>query len=314
MKAITALSTALASNIPYSFLKAAGSFLGLAAYAVDKRHRMIVKHNLHFIFPDYTKKVVTSVSRNVFINTAITFLEIIQLIYASNEHLQQKVEIFDPANQSQFIKNQGRVIFVSAHIGNWEIPPLFVSMYFKKPMQLVARPLDADVLNRLMLDLRTRFGSTIIDKKGALQKLARALRNEQPIGLLVDQDIRPNEAIKANFLGKAVNAAPSVAWLARRYDCQVVPVFSYRKTNGKLVMEIKPPVALVQTQNPKDDVLTNTQIINDAISDLIRGHVDQWFWFHKRWKRYYPEIYPEELKRLKRLAKKKVKKRQRARQ
>ena len=300
----------LISEIPFFPLRVLGTFLGLTAYALDKRHRSIVRHNLHFIFPEYSKERLTHLSRKIFINTAVTFLEILQLFCSSGRHLRNKMEIDDPSKSLALLINQTRLILITAHMGNWEVPNLFISKYFKKPIVSVVRPLDSEILNQIMVDFRTRYGSTLIDKKGALQKLARALRYDETIGLLIDQDIRPKEAIKAKLLGKYVNTTPSVAWLANRYACPVIPIFCVRKPNGKLVMKINPPLKLVKTQNPKDDILTNTQIINDSISNAIREYADQWFWFHKRWKRYYPEIYPEEIKRLARLKKKKAKKRQ----
>ena len=28
-----------------------------------------------------------------------------------------------------------------------------------------------------------------------------------------------------------------------------------------------------------------TQALNDSLEHLVRKHLDQWFWIHKRWKR-----------------------------
>jgi len=285
-----------------------GDTLGVIAFAIDKRHRLVVKRNLRFIFPDHPHETINRLALRVFKNTSLTFLEILQLICSTEKQLLERVEIHGLRNFSDTLKGQGRLILISAHLGNWEVPPLFWSMFFKTPLFLVARPLDHPLLNRWIMGFRTRYGSTVIDKKGALQKLARSLRNNQSIGMLIDQDIRPSEAIKVNFLGKAVNSTPSVAWLARRYDALVVPVFCMRKPDGKLIMEINPPLNLIRTNHLKDDLLRNTQIINDSVSRAVLKNVDQWFWFHKRWKRYYPDLYAEETKRIKRLQKKKQKK------
>ena len=282
-----------------------GKSMGTVAYAVDKRHRMVVKRNLRFIFPLHPDGEITRLTLRIFQNTGITFLEILQLIYTPPEALRKKVIIDDPENYLEIYRHHKKVILVSAHMGNWEVPPLFWSMLFK-PLLLVARPLDSPLLNRMMTGFRTRHGSMIIDKKGALQKLARGLRDNQPIGMLMDHDVRPAEAIKVNFLGKAVNSTPSVAWLAGRYDCPVVPVFCTREPDGKLRMRVNPPLNLARTDNPKNDLLTNSQIINDAISKAVLENVDQWFWFHKRWKRYYPDLYPEENRRIKKLNLKKA--------
>jgi lauroyl/myristoyl acyltransferase len=32
------------------------------------------------------------------------------------------------------------------------------------------------------------------------------------------------------------------------------------------------------------------QLITDAVEDMIRKYPEQWFWVHKRWKKYYPDF------------------------
>ena len=302
----------LVAQIPFSVIAGIGKFLGMVAYAVDKRHRMVVKHNLSFIFPNHSPAQNRLIARNVFSNTAITFLDILQIVCSSREQVRQRISLYPSQSLIDQLMKMDKFIIVSAHMGNWEAIPLSTALYFNKPLQVVVRPLDSPILNRLIENFRGQFGNTFIDKKGALQKLARTLRDGHSIGMLIDQDIRPKEAVKANFLGKAVNTTPAVAWLAQRYNCPVVPIFCLRESDGELVIKLAPPLALKRTNNPKEDVLTNTQIINDAVSKAVLEHVDQWFWFHKRWKRYYPDIYPEEIKRLDRLEKKKAKKRLKA--
>ncbi|MBU4317358.1 MAG: hypothetical protein KKF30_08795 [Proteobacteria bacterium] len=294
----TRIIKTLISNIPFLLLRGMGNILGWIAFAIDKRHRMVVKRNLRFIFPGYSHERLNRLALRVFQNTGLTFLEIIQLIFSSEDQMRKRVEILDAGNHIEALERHSRLILISAHLGNWEVPPLFWAMYFKTPLLGVVRPLDSKRLNRIMVNFRTRYGSTIIAKKSALQKLARGLRKHQSIGMLIDHDVKPSEAIKSNFLGKTVNATPSVAWLARQYNCPVVPVFCIRKPDGKLIMEINPPLNLIRTKNREEDLLVNTQIINDSISKAVLKNVDQWFWFHKRWKRYYPDLYPEETKRL----------------
>jgi KDO2-lipid IV(A) lauroyltransferase len=48
-----------------------------------------------------------------------------------------------------------------------------------------------------------------------------------------------------------------------------------------------------QTGDMRSDIQTNTQIITDVVEAAVREYPDQWFWVHKRWKKYYPDLYPE---------------------
>ena len=304
-KIINALK-AFVAMVPYTWLKALAWPIAMAAYAGDKRHRVIVKRNLKFIFPEYDRRQIDHITRQVFINTGITLFEILQFFCYSRKHFYQKIIFCCDAETLDLVKKDKSIIFISGHIGNWESVPFATSLFFHTSIQVVQRPLDMEMLDRLMTRSRTRYGNMMVAKNGALQKLARTLRGGNSVGMIVDQDVRPAQAIKADFLGKATNTSPAAAFLAGRYGCPVAPIFCFRNQKGQLKIDVKKPLALVKTKNPKADVRVNTQLINNAISEAIMAHVDQWFWFHKRWKRFYPDLYPEEARRLEREKRKKA--------
>ena len=58
-------------------------------------------------------------------------------------------------------------------------------------------------------------------------------------------------------------------------------------------MEVKSPLEIKWTGDLRFDVQTNTQVITDVVEKAVRKYPDQWFWVHKRWKKYYPHLYPE---------------------
>ena len=110
------------------------------------------------------------------------------------------------------------------------------------------------------------------------------------------------------FYGKKVTVTPAAAMLALRCKSPVLPVFCVREEDQKLTIIIEPPVQLVRTKDLRDDLSTNTQIMTDAIENAVRRYPDQWLWLHKRWKRFYPDLYPEYIARRKRRRAKKIKK------
>jgi KDO2-lipid IV(A) lauroyltransferase len=61
-----------------------------------------------------------------------------------------------------------------------------------------------------------------------------------------------------------------------------------------------------RTEGLRADLKTNTQIMTSAIEKAVSAYPEQWFWFHKRWKRHYPNLYPEDMARRQRRREKKV--------
>jgi len=170
---------------------------------------------------------------------------------------------------------------------------------------LVARQIQSNTLGRWIHRLRVRFGNIVLDKRRALPKMARTLRNGKALGLLIDQGTRLSEGVEVTFFGRTANATPAAALLARRYNSPVVMVFCIREADDRLTLVVEPPLALKRTDDLDADVQANTQIMTSTIEKAVRAYPEQWFWFHKRWKRHYPYLYPEDLARRQRRKEKK---------
>ncbi len=69
------------------------------------------------------------------------------------------------------------------------------------------------------------------------------------------------------------------AELALRYDALILPIAGVRQPDGlSFRVEVGEPV-------PHSDPITMMQALNDDLERLVRAHMEQWFWVHRRWKR-----------------------------
>jgi KDO2-lipid IV(A) lauroyltransferase len=188
------------------------------------------------------------------------------------------------------------VILISAHLGNWEMSAQFVSGLVKSSFVAVARKIRFKPFERWVNGLRTRFGGELIDKKGAMPAMRSALSQGKVLGILIDQG---GEGATAKFFGHDVQAHAAVALLALRSRCPVIPAFCVREANGFRII-LDSPLHLKRTSDLRADIQTNIQLMMDAVEKAIRAYPDQWFWFHKRWKAFYPQLYREDVKKAKR--------------
>jgi len=289
--------TAFIANIPQKRIAGVGKLLGMLVYFVDPRHRRIVRRNLQFTHPEWSLDRIQKLSRRIFQNLGVTVLEICQMTCFSREDILRKVRIKGKGNLLNATKSPRGIIMISAHLGNWEMSQLLVSCYLQKPMVLVARRIQSKMLDRWIHGLRVRFGSVVLDKKRALPKMARALQRGRVLGLLIDQGTKLSRGVEVSFFGRTTTATPAAAILARRYDSPVLPAFCVREADASLVLVVGPPLNLQKTDDPHADLKANTQIMTSAIEKAVRAYPEQWFWFHKRWKRHYPHLYREDLAR-----------------
>lgn len=298
--------TAFIASIPQKHIVSVGKLLGMLVYFVDLRHRRIVRRNLQFVHPEWSQDRIQKLSKRVFENLGVTLLEICQMTSFSREDILRKVRIRGKDNLLNAIKNPKGVILISAHIGNWEMGHQSISCYLQKPLVMVVRELQSKAFDQWILKLRARFGNTIIYKEGALPEMTQTLRQGKVLGLLIDQETKRSEGVDVTFFDRTVSATPSAALLAIRCKSPVLPVFCIREADSRLTLVVEPPLTMQRTGGLRADLKTNTQIMTSAIERAVRAYPEQWFWFHKRWKRHYPNLYPEDMARRQRRREKRV--------
>ena len=140
--------------------------------------------------------------------------------------------------------------------------------------------------------------------------MMRVLRRGEILGIMIDQGTKSSLGVKVTFFNKFVTATPAAALLAMRCNSPVLPVFCTRDDRGTLTITVEPPLSLERSDDLRADLKTNTQIMTNAIEKAVRKHPEQWFWVHKRWRKYYPNLYPENMDRRRRRRAKKIRMKQ----
>jgi KDO2-lipid IV(A) lauroyltransferase len=285
------------AQIPKTYILILGKILGTFLYHFDVYHRRIIRRNLQFSHPNSSRNQIQGLSKRIFRHFGIAILEVLQMACSTCEEMLKNVQIEGEKIFSEALAKQKGVIVISAHLGNWEMALQYCPCYLQMPLTGVAKKLRNSILDRVVHKLRTRFGNKIIYKKGALPEMTQTLRQGQILGLLMDVS-RRFEGVEVQFFGRRATATPAAALLALRCKSPVVPIFSHRNRKGELVIRAERPVEIKRTGNLRSDLQTNTQLITDTVERAIRKNPEQWNWLLKRWKEFYPGLYPETAKRL----------------
>ena len=172
------------------------------------------------------------------------------------------------------------VVFVTAHIGSWEL--LAWSLARRGyPIHTVAAPSYDPRLTRLVRRLRRERGVVPIFRAapGAAARMIRVLRGGAILGTLIDQSTRV-PSIDVPFFGRPAPTPSGAATLALRMGAEVVAGFLVRRGDGTYVARIRraPPA-----RRGGDDVADNTARMTQAIEQAIRAAPEQWVWMHRRW-------------------------------
>ena len=282
--------------------------MGHFLYYFDVPHRRIVRRNLQFVHPEWSRNQIQNLSKRFFQHFAKTILELVHMSFFSREDMLDNARVEGKENFIAALAKQKGVVLISAHLGNWEMAWHIGPCYFQQQVTGVAKKLRNAQLNRMIENRRTRFGNRIIYKKGALPEMMQTLRQGKIVAVLMDIS-RRFDGVEVKFFGRRATATPAAALLALRCKSPVVPAFCHRNAKGKLIIRIEPSVEIKRTNDLRTDIQTNTQLITDRVEQAIRKNPVQWFWTLKRWKDFYPDLYPESEKRKQRIQRKeKIKK------
>ncbi len=175
------------------------------------------------------------------------------------------------------------LFFVTGHVGNWELSG-YAAALKGFDFYAVARGRETPLLDRYMMDMRESSGMKIIYKEGAMRRMVTALRTKGIIGFLIDQNAG-RYGVLVKFFGHDVSAFPTVAHLASKFGCPVIPAYSYREGKRfRYTIEIGDPIEMVATGDRDADMIENTQRMLFAIEGYVRRHPSQWLWAHRRWR------------------------------
>ena len=283
-----------------------GKILGHLLYYLAARHRRIVRRNLQFSHIFSSPQQLQNLSKRIFRHFGITILELLQMMCFSQKELLRNIQIEGIEIVIEALARQKGAVMISAHLGNYEVAWQSVPCYLGRQMVGVAKKMRNVRLDRLIHRMRTRFGNKIIYKKGALPEMMQTLRQGEMVGILMDIS-RRFDGVEVNFFGSRATATPAAALLGLRCKSPIIPAFCYRNRNGKLIIRVEHPIEIKRTGNLRSDLQTNTQLITDRVERAVRKNPEQWNWILKRWKEFYPDLYPESEKRTQRIKKKEKK-------
>jgi len=151
------------------------------------------------------------------------------------------------------------------------------------------------MIEELLTRFRTCSGNNVIKRTDATRDVLKALRDNQAVGLLVDQNTTRDEGVFADFFGIPAATTPGLATFAVRTDAAVIP--AYLRWDGERqrhILHFDPPLNLIRTGDLRVDIVENTKMFNKVLEGFVRQFPEQWLWIHKRWKtrpRGEPSLY-----------------------
>jgi len=263
--------------IPLKFVYLIARMLGIFTYHVIRIRRDVTMENLrHSLGEKFSEKELRKIACKAYINIGITFMEML-IIQRFTGHILEIVDMSDSYVLKRSIDKGNGVIVVSCHFGNWELNGAAIGT-LNIPITVVVKRQSNPYIDNMINLNRTGFGMNIITQGVSVKYIVKALRKNEAIGLISDQDAG-KEGIFVDFFGRKASTPRGAAQLSLKYKTPIVVTMIVRTDNGKYKSIFKEI-----TVNENDTIEIVTQRYTTVMEDIIRQFPEQYFWMHRRWK------------------------------
>ena len=239
----------------------------------------VIDANLRLAFPEFEKSSRKKITLELVANFGRSIVEIVNLPkFASGA---QGTSISAKGHLDLPFSENNQAIYVSAHLGNWELLPL---IFARRPRRLniIYTTLGHAVVHNKLMSLRRTTGSEYIEKTDALRSCLSAMQNGESVAMLIDQ--RVERGIVAKFFGRETKFTRLPARLSLKFGRPIIFVEAIRVSSREHDFYFHEPI----WPNGSDRSSIEQQMTQKIVTQIegaIRRRPTDWFCNKRRWKR-----------------------------
>ncbi|MBP2654844.1 MAG: lpxL 2 [Firmicutes bacterium] len=273
--------------LPYSLVVKFGRSLGYIYYLVAARQRKRgidqAMRGLKISYEDAEKVI-----RRLFYNLGQMLVEVMYTPRLTPQKIKKYISIDGLDNLKQAVASGKGVVFLTAHIGNWEWLAAGLALA-GFPITTIVKQQPNAQYSRFLNEYRERMGVEVFSRGTTeMIKAARALKKGKVLGFLADQD-GGKDGVFIDFLGKKASTPVGPAVFSEKFDSIIVPGFIFHRSKGGYRIVIERPFSYERHDDPKQALYENTARMTKIVEAAIMEHPEDWLWFQKRWNTPYME-------------------------
>jgi KDO2-lipid IV(A) lauroyltransferase len=244
--------------LPRPLARAAGAWFAATALLFRWPLARAAEHNLRLAFPEWTAAQRRSTIRRLVRHLGWMAGEFSQFPKYTRENIESVV-MLDGFENFAAAERQGKgVLFLTGHMGAWELAP-FAHALYGHPLHFLVRPIQNRSVDALVNRYRCLSGNTPIDKNQSARAMLKILREGGTIGILADHNTTLEEGVFVDFFGIPASTTTVLARLALHTDAAVVPGYIYWDAAlRKYRLRFEPAIQLVRTGDEARDIRENT--------------------------------------------------------
>ena len=227
------------SWLPFFLLYPLSWVVYVLLYYVSGYRKAVVKQNLERAFPEKSAKEITVLRKKFYRQLAMVALEIMKAGGMQKEDFLERMKIRNPELLASYSKDFSEsVIVLTIHQGNWEWMLHGAVAGFGIPIDPVYKPLHNEAVDKLIYDIRARFGSRPLSMEESTKDIIKRRREFRIFVMVADQaPIRAERSLWTQFMNQEAAFYLGTEILAKMTKFPVLFAQCHRMSPGHYELE-----------------------------------------------------------------------------
>lgn len=274
----------LVAHLPFGVMYALSDVLSLL-FRLSGYRRKVVWTNLRNSFPDKTDAEIDVLCLKYFKYLCDLILETLSTMAMTEADYQKRCKFHAAPWLDDLYQKKQSFIIVMGHHGNWEWAGPSFTLNTKHQLVVIYRPLSNPYFERMLVKMRTRFGTRITPVKDTLRDMVSNRNQITATAFIADQTATPDHAYWMHWLNQDTAVFTGPGKLAVKFKYPVVYINVTRPRRG--YYEFTPELLFEDVSHSTDEEILLA--FNRRLEKEIIRTPEIWLWSHKRWKHKRPQ-------------------------
>ncbi|MDR1911501.1 MAG: hypothetical protein LBQ52_04035 [Helicobacteraceae bacterium] len=276
--------------LPLFAIRSFAFCLARFAYFVDRKHTRIIHKNLDYFLGDrYSASERKKIAKAIYLRFANYLFDLLRSRKRDKETLKSIVKVENEVFLLEAIEKGEKIILLTAHYGYWELIAQYICAVYRPFVTIGQKLENSPRLSAELKRYREASGLEVIDKKGAMRSIARALKDDKIIGFLSDQSARSGAKVK--LFDRDLIWFDSASRLAKSFGAIVIPCYITTEDFKSYTLFFSQPLRCDSSAEKEADIKRMTKLEALSLQSAIERNPEEYFWFHKRVKREIKGFY-----------------------
>lgn len=273
--------SAIICALPRSWALAIGYALGRSIWPLGIRKKLVLS-NIRQAFPEIDDKSAAKIGARAAGSFLRTMTEFLRCSGKDRKNFVNLVEVDGIEELRSSLSDTKGAVIITPHLGSWAV-------YFGTlsdmgiPISLLVGKQHNERVDKFIHRIPGESVEMISKGRSAIKPIMSGIKSGRAIVLVADQHAGPR-GILSPLLGKQTSTLALPSMLVAKFDCPIFFMSGHNVGGGLHKLKIS-KIKLPKPEECDDYKQVITDRFNECIGQAIIETPEQYFWYHRRWRK-----------------------------